>query len=316
MSFYCKSLLGFFFHVDDLLKWVPCNVVNKRNVTVVKNVVYDDEHADCCKLDLYFDKNKKGLLKEGKYPVFFNIHGGGWIAGDKSYRVGLCKHLADTGCFVISINYGLAPKYKLPDMLRQIFRALEWMIASKEEYSLDLDNIIVSGDSAGGHLSVATINALDNDEMREKYGLPNLSLRFKGFVSYCSALNLESNFFRLPLMRDMVLLPTGEKRLSDVSERCAFYDLVKVLDGVNERFPDTYQVTGMEDIFTRKGNLEFAEILKEKNIYHERYVSYEPLNSFHDFNLRTYMPSARICLNRVKDFIWRTYRKEEAQTAK
>lgn len=301
--FYCRSLLSFIFYGDDLIKWLPCNIVRLPNVKVEKNIVYDESVPKYGMLDVYYDETKKGKYTEGKYPVFFNIHGGGWISGDKSFRVGFCKHMADTGCAVVNINYGLAPRYKFDDMMRQIFAALKWMEANAEKYCFDLDKMIISGDSAGGQLSMATINALEIESHREKLRLPEFPHRFKAFVSNCSAYNFDSFLFRVPFLREMAMLPTGKVLLHKMDERYEYYEQLMTVQHINENFPKCFVVTGLQDIFTMQGNRQFLKKLAEKNIEFERFHSVEPLNSFHDFNLKIYMPSARVCLNRTKAYV-------------
>lgn len=71
------------FFVDDYIKYLLCNRFPGKGLTEVKDIVYDEEHPDTGKLDIIYDEKQRGKLTEGKFPVFFNIHGGGWIEGDK-----------------------------------------------------------------------------------------------------------------------------------------------------------------------------------------------------------------------------------------
>lgn len=90
------------------------------------DIAYDND--DACKLDTYYVK------KDGneKYPVFFYIHGGGFVAGDKHYRRGLAKWAANKGFFVVNVNYGLGPKYLFPKGLQHLVSALNWVGANAE----------------------------------------------------------------------------------------------------------------------------------------------------------------------------------------
>ena len=152
------SLLSAAFFVDDYIKYLLCNRFPGKGLTEVKDIVYDEEHPDTGKLDIIYDEKQRGKLTEGKFPVFFMIHGGGWIEGDKKMRRGYCQHMARTGAFTVNISYGLGPKYRFPDYMKQVYKALQWVVANADKYGLDLDNFVISGDSAGGHLSMVTIN--------------------------------------------------------------------------------------------------------------------------------------------------------------
>ena len=84
---------------------------DKQGAVVVRSdVVYDPERAQICKGDLY-------LPKEGKPAgAVLEIHGGGFVAGDKKHRRGLSSWLVrNAGVAVFSVNYGLGPQSKFPE---------------------------------------------------------------------------------------------------------------------------------------------------------------------------------------------------------
>jgi acetyl esterase/lipase len=87
-------------------------------------------------------------------PLVFNIHGGGWVAGDKK-NVGVKPYLA-AGISVVSINYryswqaqldGVKPPVKAP--LEDAARALQFVRSKASEWNLDKQRIGASGGSAG-----------------------------------------------------------------------------------------------------------------------------------------------------------------------
>jgi acetyl esterase/lipase len=88
-------------------------------------------------------------------PLLFFIHGGGWMAGDKS-RVSSLKECLAAGISVVSINYryvsqglaeGVKPPVKAP--LDDAARALQFVRSKAAEWNIDKQRIGASGGSAG-----------------------------------------------------------------------------------------------------------------------------------------------------------------------
>ncbi|SKB01114.1 Acetyl esterase/lipase [Prosthecobacter debontii] len=88
-------------------------------------------------------------------PVVFNIHGGGWMNGDKGRVSNVDKYLAK-GISVVSINYryvsqaheaGIMPPVKAP--LEDAARALQFIRSKAAEWNLDKERIGATGGSAG-----------------------------------------------------------------------------------------------------------------------------------------------------------------------
>jgi acetyl esterase/lipase len=121
----------------------------KYEVEVVKNVAYKDTDADDVrhKLDLYLPKGAKD------YPVFFFIHGGGWTRGSKEGTGKHGKMFAEHGVGFVTINYRLSPKVKSPEHIKDVAQAFAWTMANLGKRGANLDQVYVSGHSAGGHLA-------------------------------------------------------------------------------------------------------------------------------------------------------------------
>lgn len=85
--------------------------------------------------------------------VILWVHGGGWNAGTPQMFdfVGQC--VAKNGYRFVSIGYRLSPKYKYPCQIEDVCAgykaAVEFLMAS----GVDASRIVVSGPSAGAHLS-------------------------------------------------------------------------------------------------------------------------------------------------------------------
>jgi arylformamidase len=122
-------------------------------VKAIKDVAYyESEDADKVKhkLDLYLPKDKEG------FPVFFFVHGGAWVHGDKNFLnlySSLGTYLAKQGIGVVVTNYRLSPGVKHPEHVKDVARAFAWTYKNIEKYGGRPDQIFVGGHSAGAHLA-------------------------------------------------------------------------------------------------------------------------------------------------------------------
>jgi acetyl esterase/lipase len=94
------------------------------------------------------------LPAEARAPVLLQIHGGGWVVGDKAGQAyPLMAHLAERGWVCVAINYRLSPRATWPDQIVDVKRALAWIRSGIAEHGGDPGFVAVTGGSAGGHLS-------------------------------------------------------------------------------------------------------------------------------------------------------------------
>jgi acetyl esterase/lipase len=113
-------------------------------------------------LDLYLPKD---AAAGDKRPVLLQVHGGGWMIGDKRQQgIPLMTHLAARGWVCVAINYRLSPKATMPDHIVDVKRSIAWIRAHIAEYGGNPDFICITGGSAGGNLSsLAALTANDPD---------------------------------------------------------------------------------------------------------------------------------------------------------
>lgn len=92
----------------------------------------------------------------GKAGLLLCIHGGGWVEGSKdSYTSSLVQFSRDTGLAAAAVNYRyVSDKINFGDELYDISSALEAIKARGSEFGVDFDRVLLTGISAGGHLSL------------------------------------------------------------------------------------------------------------------------------------------------------------------
>ena len=86
-------------------------------------------------------------------PMFAFMHGGYWQWNDKEGFDFLAKELNAHGAAFANIEYSLCPAVTLAELTNQCQRAIAHLWKNASAYGYDANKIIVSGHSAGGHLT-------------------------------------------------------------------------------------------------------------------------------------------------------------------
>jgi len=117
---------------------------------IVPNITYLTASNYDAKLDLYVTRTPEKPL-----PTLIWIHGGGWTGGTKESFTGIPAFLA-MGMNVVNVEYRLAKTAPAPAAVEDCRCALRWVIQHAREYGIDVNRLVVSGGSAGGHLALTT----------------------------------------------------------------------------------------------------------------------------------------------------------------
>ncbi len=210
------------------------------------------------RLDIYRPANAAGKL-----PVIFDVHGGGWVYGDKERYQYYCMDLARRGFAVVNFTYRLAPDFKFPAQIEDINSAARFTVEHADSYGLDLNNIFGMGDSAGAHMLGLYAEFLTNPEYAASYPFKGDDrFRFNAIALNCGCYDVEADdsFQRKELMTD--LLPQGP-----VIEAM---NKINVLQHMTDRFPPTYVMTATGDFLKPQ-----MAMLTQKLLQHEiPYISH------------------------------------------
>lgn len=86
--------------------------------------------------------------------VILYLHGGGYVVGSAQGHARLVGHLAAaTGCRALNVDYRLAPEHPHPAAVEDATAAYRWLL----DQGYAPEHIAISGDSAGGALTLATL---------------------------------------------------------------------------------------------------------------------------------------------------------------
>jgi acetyl esterase/lipase len=143
----------------------------------IRNLPYADGHERHV-LDVYLPAG--GCTNA---PVLLQIHGGGWMLGNKHEQaLPLIYHLAQRGWVVVTPNYRLSPSARFPDHLIDCKRALAWVRRNITAYGGDPRFVAVTGGSAGGHLTALV--ALTANDARLQPGFEDVDTSVAAAVPF------------------------------------------------------------------------------------------------------------------------------------
>ncbi|MGL4382433.1 MAG: alpha/beta hydrolase, partial [Bacilli bacterium] len=151
------------------------------NVIRTKDLSYGQSEIE--KFDVYQPKDDK--LSNGK-PTLIWVHGGGFVGGDKDMLKYYATTLANEGYTIMALNYELAPEKQYPTPIKQLTSFIEYL-KEDQTYQVDLDNIVLVGDSAGAQIVSQFAITQTNLDYAKEYDFkvvlnPN---SIKGMLLYC-----------------------------------------------------------------------------------------------------------------------------------
>ncbi|MDO9578747.1 MAG: alpha/beta hydrolase, partial [Candidatus Cloacimonadales bacterium] len=95
--------------------------------------------------------------QQKKSPVIVYFNGGSWCEGKPDWSFSACQSYANKGWVGVTVEYRLAYRQgTLPfESVMDAKSAIRWLRQHADEYNIDTNKIVASGNSAGGHLVLA-----------------------------------------------------------------------------------------------------------------------------------------------------------------
>jgi len=118
---------------------------------ISSNITYLRASGQDLRLDVY-----QSRAATGPNPTLVYFHGGGWTNGSKESSALTFLPYLEMGWTVVNVQYRLADIAHAPAAVEDCRCALRWIYRNAEQFNFDLDRIVLTGNSAGGHLSLTT----------------------------------------------------------------------------------------------------------------------------------------------------------------
>ena len=266
--------------------WLKPFGYRRPGVERIKDIIYGD--AERNKLDIY--RGTKISSPPLGRPVVLHIHGGAWMIGNKYQQAQpLIKYLAQNGWICLDINYRLATTDRYPACIIDVKKAIVWVKENIERYGGDSSFIVITGGSAGGHLSA--LAALTPNSAEFQPGFEMKDTQVQAVIPIYGIYDLEARPGDGPLMHQLLeryVMPcefkSGPDRWRNASpiNRAGNLDLpIFVVHGVNDCVVPVKQAQ------------EFVKAVKHKNsapvVYAELLGAQHGFDIFHSVRTEFYI---------------------------
>ncbi len=226
------------------------------DLQIVRDIPYLEDGDQGHLFDIY----ELPDLSEGA-PVLINIHGGGLFASYKEVNVNFNYEWARLGYRVVSLSYRRIPETTLWHQIDDVMAALRFLKAHAQEYRLNLERCVLTGDSAGALLSLFALSIDSSRALQEAFGIAGAEMHFRaaGLVS----IMLDTQ------RRD--LMSAINSVITDKADRGKAYEkylLNPALLLQEAKLPPVYLVSSEEDLIG-KDTLKFDRLLSGQGTRHE-----------------------------------------------
>ena len=244
-----------------------CLVINMKiqqgRVSIKEGIVIGEGGGRSLKADIFLPP-----LEEKSRPAVLFIHGGGWIEGDRSQLRGYGILLARLGFVCMCNSYRLSNESIWPAQIQDVNCAIRYLRTDATDLGLDPNRIGVSGNSAGGHLSLMAA-ATNYDQIFEGEGGSNeVSSEIKAVCAIYPPTTIRQLEMINPLENAFLKLMGKEAKKDE-------YDKASPLNYVTEDYPPCMLIHGSTDSVVR---------LKDSTKFYEKLIEFNRPASLHIFS--------------------------------
>lgn len=234
---------------------------------VVANIEYLNIEGTSLQLDAYVPAKRLGgppwiEYSDDKKPTLLFLHGGGWTSGDKISRSLFLMPFVEKGWCVVTANYRHLDKTDLKGCISDSRSALDWIYEHSDQYKFDTHKIVVSGESAGGHLALMT--GLIHEDMDFQFPKTDKNLSVAGIINWFGVADL-----------NLAAKNWDEVQIKEVTGNATDPEgFLKVCS------PITYLATNTPPILSIHGDLDVSARYEQSELLHQKLDAMGLANQF------------------------------------
>lgn len=295
------GITEFLFKQIDYFNYIPTNTFQDKTIKkIMTDQVYYIKYPKACVFDMYCKEDQYETLQ----PIFINLHGGGFVAGDKKYRDSFCQYVAGFGFKVLNVNHGLAPTYNLSQMLEQLSQIFVWINNNAKTFKLDTNKILLCGDSAGAYLASCLCLLTTNEDYAKAFNLNKIDAKIKA-VTLFSGIYFPTQSFNEKMIfninHSLWEFMCGDKFVDiETCKKNKYYNLIDSGKFVTSTFPPTFISYADRDIFCKGNGDKMVEILRKNKIPLREVHS---ITNSHDWQETMSTPASKITFKEYDNFL-------------
>lgn len=190
------------------------------------------------------------------------LHGGGWMSGDRKQLKPYAIQLARYGFVCVCAEYRLIQEATWPAQIYDVKAALRWMRANAQDLNINPEKICVSGNSAGGHLSLVLAGSQNIPELEGSGGCEGISTHVAAVCGIYAPAEI-----RLEYHPELMGALLGKDANEDTEKQASPSHYL------SKDFPPTLLVHGSEDeLVPPRSSFELYARLKEEGVASEIHV--------------------------------------------
>lgn len=301
---------AFSIYANKFRKGCKKNDAPYLNSVILPDGIHEEEHFytegnDHYQSYFYFYPEEKDPLT---LPLIIDIHGGGWVYGDKELNKPFCMTLASMGFAVLDISYPLLPDGDNLNQIKNIVRAINHAYMHREEYHVPFKYVTLTGDSAGGMMAPIVYGTHVHPLLKELTdggmipSVQSLVLNHPGGYTknVASSVGMKgiAAYFGNKIFR---------QALYGKWKKNPYFDLVSDFNSYikNVSLPRTMVITSVKDDILYGGATKQKEALENEGVDVTFFVGTKD-PAFHVFNVARVNSEAAIeCNCAIRDFILR-----------
>ena len=220
-----------------------------QTATYVRDVIYGHHDGMALTYDVFKPKqNANGALVVNMVSAGWNSTWGAPEERQSRYQV-----LLDKGFTVVALYHASAPKFKVPDAVKDVLLGLRHIKLHAGEYGADPNRIGVWGASAGGHLALVAATMADDGNPAATNPLERSGNRLRAAVAYYPPTDLS----KLSNLRSRIAALDFDEALVSTASPILFVDAkdapTLILHGDSDKLIPPSQAEAMHAAFDKAG---------------------------------------------------------------
>jgi acetyl esterase/lipase len=142
-----------------------------------QDVIYGRKHGMALTLDVFTPRKANGA-------AIIMVMSGGWFSAHDWINPAMADEFLKRGYTVFAVVHGSQPRFTIPEILKDLHRAVRYIRYHAKDYHIDPDRIGINGGSAGGHLSLMQGTAGTQGDPKAKDPVDRVSSRVQAVACF------------------------------------------------------------------------------------------------------------------------------------